>query len=165
MNPHSLLEEALNQLLHLSCWAVMVNDEFASGLTLYLGDQLARSIPLDVPDLPTSLQLYSGAFELVIADCTWRLDSQDAILTSWSDPAILQAEALAQIEGINVQYWEITWPGLDLTLHFENALALRLFCDQTDEMDAGDNYALLSPSHLFHVGTRSHLTVAPRPKI
>lgn len=165
MNPYSLLEEALNQLLHVACWAVMVSDEFSNGLTLYLGDQLARSIPLDVPDLPTPLQLYSGAFELVIADCTWRLDSQAAILTSWSDHPVLQAEVLAQLEEMRIQHWEITWPGLDLTLHFENALALRLFCDQTDEMDSGDNYALLSPSYLFHVGTRSHLTVAPRPKI
>ncbi|MGV2434906.1 MAG UNVERIFIED_CONTAM: hypothetical protein LVT10_08490 [Anaerolineae bacterium] len=66
-------------LLHVACWAVMVSDEFSNGLTLYLGDQLARSIPLDVPDLPTPAKLYSGAFELVIADCTWRLDSQAAI--------------------------------------------------------------------------------------
>jgi hypothetical protein len=56
-------------------------------------------------------------------------------LTSWSDHPVLQAEALAQLEEMRIQHWEITWPGLDLTLHFENALALRLFCDQTDEMD------------------------------
>jgi hypothetical protein len=160
------LETALNTLVtdpH-PCWAVLVRGGLDNGVTLSLGDKRKRPVPLDAPSLTPDQQQFAGAYELAIADCTWRLDAPDVIGTSWSDTDDAQRAALKHLLGQPVNAWEITWPGLDLTLHFANRLALRLFCDQTDPVDGGENYTLHTPKTVFHVGVRSQLTTSPRPK-
>lgn len=164
MNKYRLLESVLNQMIGAACWSVLVSDGLENGATLSLGDQIERILPLEAPNLTEAQRDYIGAYELAIADCTWRLDSPDKIVTSWSDDLALKREFLAYLLNQPVAAWEITWPGLDLTLHFANELSLRLFCDQTDPQDSGENYALLSPDYLFSVGVRSALTVQPRPE-
>ncbi len=160
------LETALNALVAEPhpCWAVLVRGGLDNGVTLSLGDKLKRPVPLDAPNLTADQQQFTGTYELSIADCTWRLDAPDVIGTSWSDDADLQRKALGHLLGQSVSAWEITWPGLDLTLHFANRLALRLFCDQTDPVDGGENYTLHAPAIVFHIGVRSELSVSPRPK-
>ncbi|MEO0563852.1 MAG: hypothetical protein AAF125_17235, partial [Chloroflexota bacterium] len=130
-NKFQLLETALNALVGQSAWSVMTRGGLDNGLTMSLGDRIERPVPLDAPSLTPLQQQYAGAYELSIADCTWRLDAPDAIETSWADDADIQREALTLLLDAPISAWEITWPGLDLTLHFENELTLRLFCDQT----------------------------------
>lgn len=164
MNKYQVLEEQFNGMVEQVCWSLLVPDDIENGLTLSIGDKHKRTLPLDAPTLSEEQRHYIAAYELAIADCTWRLDSPDEIVTSWSDEAPVQRAALANLVGQRVAAWEITWPGLDLSLHFMNALSLRLFCDQTDPDDSGTNYALLTPKMLFTVGVRSALTVQARPK-
>jgi hypothetical protein len=158
------LEAALNALAQEfhPCWAVLVHGGLDNGVTLSLGDKVKRPTPLDAPNLTADQQQFAGAFELSVANCTWRLDAPDVIGTSWSDDATVQRETLGHLLGHPVTAWEITWPGLDLTLHFANHLALRLFCDQTDPVDGGENYSLHTPETVFYVGVRSELTVSKR---
>ncbi len=163
-NPHQLLAAALDEMVKQVCWSVLVSGGLENGMTLSLGDKTPRILPLDAPNLTEEQRTHIGAYELAIADCTWRLDSPDQIVTSWSDDDATKRSYLGYMLGQPIAAWEITWPGLDLTLHFANQLSLRLFCDQTDPVDGGENYALLSPKLLFNVGVRSALTVLPRPE-
>jgi hypothetical protein len=161
-NKFQALEDALNGMVGAGCWSVMVPGGLENGLTLSLGDKVPRPAPLNAPNLTAEQQAFWGAYELIIADCTWRLDSPDVIVTSWSDDAPAQRERLAHLIGTVIGAWEITWPGLDLSLHFDNALSLRLFCDQTDPQDSGHNYSLLAPGLQFYVGVRSELSTQKR---
>jgi len=156
---YALLEGTLNDLVGQACWSVLVRGGLENGLTLSMGDQIPRAQPLDAPTLTPEQRAFVGAFEWSLADCTWRLDSPDLIVTSWSDDPDTQRDALGHLIGVAVAAWDITWPGLDLTLHFGNELSLRAFCDQTDPDESGDNYTLHTPGLLFHVGVRSALTV------
>lgn len=160
---YQILEHTLNQMIGQSCWAVMVSGGLDNAITLSFGDKLARKVPLESPHLPDVQRKFYGAYELAVADCTWRLDSTGSIVTSWSDDEAPKREALNYLLATPITQWEITWPGLDLTVHFKNQLALRLFCDQTSLEDGGENYALLSPSYIFQVGVRSTLTLQPKP--
>ena len=162
VDKYQRLAAALDAMIGQVCWSVLVSEGLDNGATISLGDRVPRDTPLDAPNLTAEQRAYAAAFELSIADCTWRLDSPDAIVTSWSDDDVTQDEYLGYLVGQPVTRWEITWPGLDLTLHFANDLSLRLFCDQTDPADSGDNYALLTPNDLFNVGVRSALTVTRR---
>ncbi|MEL6151795.1 MAG: hypothetical protein AAFV33_09260 [Chloroflexota bacterium] len=159
---YTLFEEVLNQLVGEACWSVLVSGGLDNGATLSFGNKMERAVPLDSPNLTDDQKLYTGAFELAIADCTWRLDSPNQIVTSWSDEETVKREYLGYLVEQPVSAWEITWPGLDLTLHFANHLSLRLFCDQTDPVDSGENYSLLSPDYTLNVGIRSALAVSPR---
>jgi hypothetical protein len=158
------LEVTLNNLIGQPCWSVLVPDGLENGLSLSLGERIKRGIPLDAPSLTAEQRQYIGAYELTIADCTWRLDAPEVIVTSWSDETAIQRERLSYLLDQTVSNWEITWPGLDLTLHFDNSLSLRLFCDQTDPDESGENYTLLTPTLLFNVGVRSQLHVSARPE-
>lgn len=158
------LEATLNALIGQACWDVMVRGGLDNGATLSMGDKIPRTTPLNAPNLPIAQQQYRAAYELIIADATWRLDSPDHIVTSWSDEAAHRRDMMAVLIGQKVSDWNITWPGLDLTIHFNNGLALRIFCDQTDPDESGENYTLVSPQHQFTVGIRSELTQSTRPK-
>ncbi|MEM6283991.1 MAG: hypothetical protein AAF787_17500 [Chloroflexota bacterium] len=160
---YKLFEDVLNTLVGEGCWSVLVSGGLDNGATMSMGNKVERPVPLDSPNLTDEQKTYVGAFELVIADCTWRLDSPNQIVTSWSDDETVKREYLGYLAGQTVSAWEITWPGLDLTLHFANHLSLRLFCDQTDPVDSGENYSLLSPDYILNVGIRSALAVSQRP--
>jgi hypothetical protein len=162
MDKYQLLAAVLDTLIKRGCWSVLVSGGLDNSITLSFGDKIDRAVPLDAPNLTDDQKLFTGTFELAIADCTWRLDSPDEIVTSWSDDEGTKRGLLAHLVGQPVAAWEITWPGLDLTLHFGNALSLRLFCDQTDPVDSGENYTLLSPDYVFKVSIRSDLIVQPR---
>jgi hypothetical protein len=162
VHKYTRLESALNDMIGAVCWSVLIRGGMENGLTLSLGDKLPRSQALAAPALTPEQRAFAGAFEWSLGDCTWRLDSPDQIVTSWSDTPDAQGDALAYLMGAAVTSWDITWPGLDLTLHFDNALALRAFCDQTDPDESGTNYDLLTPSLAFNVGVRSNLTVHDR---
>ena len=159
---YALLESELNTLVGAPCWAVLVSGGLDNRVTLSFGDQLPRSTPLLADTLTKAQQQFAGAYELSIADCTWRLDSPDEIVTSWSDDTAARRHWLGYLVGQRITAWEITWPGLDLTLHAANSLTLRLFCDQTNPDDSSDNYTLHTPQRVFLVGVRSHLDVQPR---
>jgi hypothetical protein len=50
-------------------------------------------------------------------------------------------------------------PGLDIKMYLEDELTLKIFCDQVNEVDCADNYALYIEDEVFVVGTKSHLSV------
>jgi len=164
MNKFEVLEQNLNDLVGQKCWSVLISSGLDNSVTISMGDKIIRSKPLDAPNLTGDQKHFIGNYELVIADCTWRLDSPNSIVTSWSDEDDAKREAMKYLVGESITAWDITWPGLDLTLHFEHTLSLRLFCDQTDPTDSGENYALLVPDYLFNVGVRSELSLYERPK-
>lgn len=162
-NKFQLLETTLNALVGLPCWGVIVRGGLENGAAIQLGNQIPRPTPLNAPKLSEKQQHYRPAYELNIADCTWRLDSPNAIVTSWSDEPDVQQQQLETLTTTHIRAWEITWPGLDLTLHFDNERSLRLFCDQTDPETGGDNYTLQSPHYHFTIGIRSNLQMQTQP--
>lgn len=159
---YTIMANNLNTLKGHLCWSIIVSGGLENGASLSFGGQVARGKPLEAPTLSPEQRAFAGQYELAIAECTWRLDAEHTIVTSWSDNPDMQRRALAYLLGVKVVDYDITWPGLDLTLYFENILALRLFCDQTDPDDSGHNYTLYTPEHRFLVGVRSALTMAPR---
>ncbi|MFZ4814059.1 MAG: hypothetical protein ACOYL5_05975 [Phototrophicaceae bacterium] len=156
------MEAALNALVGQVCWSVLVADDYTGSITLSLGERLARKTLLESSRLTPEQQQFTGAYELDVADCCWRLDAPNSIITSWTDHGDIKRQTLAYLVGQPIVAWEITWPGLDLTVHFAEQMVLRLFCDQTDPVEGGENYTLFSPELAFRVGRRSLLDAFPR---
>jgi hypothetical protein len=69
---------------------------------------------------------------------------------------------LKRIVGRHVRAIDVSTPSFDATVAFDDGLSLRLFCDQTNEEDRGDNYSLFTSTQTLTVGCRSRLEISPR---
>ena len=135
-----------------------------SMVSLDFGAKVARDKPLPYPNvkLTPDEHKFRGELVLYIEDCPWRLDSHDEVLASWTDsnaprgPIVIEMKKLV---GTRVVHVEVTHPGLDLLLRFDNGFVLRIFPDQS-ERDGGDNYSLSVADGLTYiVGARSQLSI------
>ncbi|MFW5771825.1 MAG: hypothetical protein ACOCZH_00775, partial [Phototrophicaceae bacterium] len=82
-------------------------------------------------------------------------------LATWldsSEPEGALTVAVQQLREQRVAAVELLRPGLDLLLHFDNDLRLRVFPDQIDA-DEGDNYALALPDRVYVVAAGSTLYI------
>lgn len=104
----------------------------------------------------------SDDFSLLV-ECAWRLDSREGVLCSWTDAGASGGAWLEQIclvVGQRVKSVKLSSPGLDVCITFESGLCLRIFCDQTDISDEGDNYLLGSTARTFTVHPKGRLSVS-----
>lgn len=156
MSPELLsqFEAALQQLVGLECWNMMAG-AVGSLASLDFGAKVRRDKPLPFPNVKLTPEehQFRGEYVLYLEYCPWRLDSPDEVLASWNDssaPTGRIITGLRQIVGARVSSVHLLRPGLDLTVHFDHGLSLRIFPDLT-ERDDGDNYSL------SHAGSATYI--------
>ncbi len=153
--------EAVQSLVGKPCWNVLAG-AVGSLASLDIGAKVERDEPMPFRNTKMALEShkYRGEVVLYIEDCPWRLDGPDAVIASWTDSNAPQGPivtGLNQLVGQTIADAQITRPGLDLVLTFENGYVLRLFPDQSDPNE-GDNYALdVHGQRSFVIGAHSQL--------
>lgn len=163
MNEIDQLEQALHTLIGQPCWNVLAG-AVGSLASLDIGAKVERDQPLPFRNVKLSLEAHKfrGETILYIEDCPWRLDGPDSVIAAWTDsnaPDGPIVTGLNKLVGHTITHAELTRPGLDLALTFDNGLTLRLFPDQTDP-EAGDNYALdRHDASTFIISTRSSIRI------
>jgi len=155
-------EQVLHELAGQPCWRVQVSG-VGSLVNLHFGERVRRSQPLTQPGfrLTPEEREFQGRYVLYLEDCPWRVESGQAVLATWldsSEPEGALTVAVQQLREQRVAAVELLRPGLDLLLHFDNDLRLRVFPDQIDA-DEGDNYALALPDRVYVVAAGSTLYI------
>jgi len=131
--------------------------------SLHIGEKIALKQPLPFPNasLSPDEHKYRGEFVLYIADCPWRLDAPDQVLTTWlasNAPDGPIVTHLRDLIGQHITDVVLTKPGLQLTLKFDSNITLHVFPDQIDP-DEGDNYSLSTPEQIYIVAPGSELII------
>jgi hypothetical protein len=132
-------------------------------VSLHFGGKVPLKQRLENPKLMDALRTHEGEYVMFI-ECAWRIDERDQVVAGcWDDNADggPMLSGLRRIVGQPVRSIEISG-ACDLTIAFEGDLSLRVFCDQTNEEDGGDNYSLFTPSRTMTVGCRSRLAISAR---
>lgn len=159
----SEFEAALQKLVGLVCWSIVGGKPSGTIATFDFGQKIARRHPLHYPQLSLEQRSYYGEISLVTCFCPWRVENPDEVIGSWterSDNGVPLMHPLENLIGLTVERVELARPALDLTLTFSRDLTLRLFCDQTNEKDGGDNYIYFAPDRSYSVELHSKLHVS-----
>jgi hypothetical protein len=53
-------------------------------------------------------------------------------------------------------------PAIDLQLHFDNEMTLKVFCDETNDVDMANNFTFSTPKMNYTVGTKSQIVLEAR---
>ncbi len=150
------LEEALNTLDGKTCWSVVAGGASGSVVSLDFGEKIPRERPLRNPELTEDQRLFKGESSLFV-ECDWRLETEQEVLCSSTDPVPFSAAVLASLDQMvdrRIVGIEVAKPGWDVGLRFEGALHLSVFCSETGG-DERDNYSLLAPYRALTVGAFS----------
>jgi hypothetical protein len=137
--------KSFNKLLNKKCWAF--HNSVETTISFNFGKKIKRSRPLKTKLRPLIERRYDGEFHLLIF-CSWRIESKSKILISSREenggyykqggPTL---KALKSLIGSKVTAVEISNPGFDFALTFENDLTFRVFCDTTGKpRNHNDNY-------------------------
>lgn len=129
----------------LPCWNVQAG-AVGSMASLHIGAKVPLDKPLPYPNrsLTPDEHKFRGEYVLYIEDCPWRLESTDAVIALWTQsnaPDGPMVTGLNRLIGTTIDSAQVTLPGMDLAVRFDNGLTLRVFPDQSDP-DEGDNYSL-----------------------
>ncbi len=158
----SAFREVLNKLVGQLCWSVQAGN-IGSLASLQFGNKLPLDKPLPFPNpaLTEDEHRYRGEFVLYIEDCPWRLDGTERVLATWLDSNAPDGPMVTYMKsrlGAIVTEVDITYPGLDLFLRFNDNIMLRIFPDQVDPSE-GDNYSLQYNHQTFVIAANSTLYI------
>lgn len=150
---------ALLGLVGKRCWGIAAGANTGSVIDLHFGAKVPRRCSVPNPTLPADLRDFGGEFGLLV-ECAWRLDAPEGIVCGWIESASGRDPmnaGLRRIMGQTVQQVSVVPPAWDLSLHFENTLILRVFCDRTASASGDDNYTFFTPTCAHVVSNRSCL--------
>ena len=139
-----VLQRAVTSLIGQECWSVTVAD---GSLQLKVGRKLPRTKPL-LNLFLTELERTHDAELALHIRCAWRLDGGDAVLSVCSDPKPAQCPTPPDLEclrGARITDAVLTAPAWDLTLHFGDVGALKVFCDGSVLEPEEDDYSVFTP--------------------
>jgi len=148
------LQNAIRLLEQRPCWAVIYGRETWPNLSMHFGEKIPRNRPLPTA-VREDVKFFDGEFGLYV-ECTWRLETETSIIGSSRQPIVEDApvlDVLGSLENQLVSQVELQMPGMDLTLRFDDGVALRVFCDEID--DSRSNFSFFFPRGSITVGPRS----------
>jgi hypothetical protein len=90
-----------------------------------------------------------GEWHLWLYGCAWRLEQEERIITASEDNRSKIVAAIQCIEGQALQTFELQTPALDAVVTFEGNIVLRLFSNNTEDMDS---WMLFTPEKVITVG-------------
>jgi hypothetical protein len=158
-DPLSHLLSIVEQIIGTTCWKVAAaGGATGSHFNLDFGNMIEW--PVDTTRMvPLEMQRGTyGEFGVQVGCASWRLDSENAPITAWTDiasPDGPMVKGLRLLQDCIVTDAKITKPGLDLLLEFNKNYSLRVFCDQFDEQY--DNYSVSFRDVYLMVKARSHI--------
>ncbi len=147
-------------LIGLPCWSVIAGKGTGSVISLGFGGRQLRSKPLNNKNLTDDERKYHSDISLMI-HCSWRLSSKNEILSSWREALENRELMLTNLKSIRnkkINNIDIDPISLDLKIYFEGNKKLDVFCDETDDSDADDNYNLFTNEKIINVGLKSILS-------
>lgn len=160
----NVLFEGLRSLKGKHCWGVVAGKGTGSMVALDFGGRVSRSKRLENPHLTLEQQRFTGEYSLFIG-CSWRLDGPDAVVCGCEDSNVEDGSMLGGLQslvGQAVTDVEISPPGYDLVVGFDDATSLRVFCEHTDKKEEEDNYSFFTPDSVYTVGCRSVASIEIR---
>jgi hypothetical protein len=153
------LKAITNLLIGLSCWSIIGGKGTGSVIHLGFGSKKLRDRPLKNPHLTEEERLYDPDISLMVY-CSWRLSSETDILCSWReaisniDNMLLNLELIRNKKIIKIDICPLS---LDLDIYFEGNNKLEIFCDETNDYDADNNYSLFTEEKIINAGLKSVL--------
>jgi hypothetical protein len=141
-DPIFQLSEIVSKLIGTTCWQVGALGSVAgSHFILDFGRKIEW--PMINDRYSEVLPRYHGEFGLQVGSASWRIDDKVKPITSSDDLSTLNGPmitGLRLLKGCVVTAANITQPGMDLFLDFNNVYSLKIFCDLFDE--SYDNYSV-----------------------
>lgn len=151
--------KVLSDLVGAECWSVVAGAGTGSVILLQIGEKLPRDKVIPNPHLSEDARRFDGEFHLYV-EAVWRLDSHKGVVCgAWDDNRAggPMLKGLSRLRGSIVESFDLEEVGMDLVFKFSNNLKLKIFCDQLNEADQGDNYTLGTQGDSYIVGRRSIL--------
>lgn len=161
-DPVSQLASIVARLIGSTCWRVSAGGVTGSRFNLDFGEKMkwgtdAKDHGLNV----TAPESSYGECGVQVGCASWRLDSDAGPITACTDVAAPRGAMVAGLGVLRdcvVTGAEVTMPGLDLVLTFDEKYVLRVFCDQFDE--SCDNYSVSFRNTYVSVTARSRVVAS-----
>ncbi len=134
-------------------------------ISLDFGKKIPQKKKAANTHLPPIRQRFIGEIAIFIENAAWRLDSELEIIcssTSSNHKGGRYEKAANLLVGRKVVRVDISKPALDLVIEFDGKLFLRVFCDQTNEVDNHDNYSVHMVEGIYTIGTNSQVKYLKR---
>ena len=126
-----------------------------SVIGLGFGERLRRTKALKNPMLSETDKNFASELELTVY-CAWRLRSGSEVLCGWRDTGDDRTWSLLQsLVGRSVGSAIVQSGTQDLSVQFDDAFALEIFCDITASGESEDNYTCADRETIESVGIRS----------
>lgn len=158
----SELLKSLDTVRGKECWGFIAGPGTGSMITLDFGGKIPRRKPISNPTLSGEQQKFQGDVVLFIQFAAWRIDSASSVICSSTSPNDLDGpfgEGFRSLLRKRVMNIDVSSPGCDLMIEFENGFVLRVFCDQVNGEDNVCNYSLHLREKVVSVGTGSQVVV------
>lgn len=140
-------------LIGKKCWGIIAGAGTGSNIVIDFGGKKRRKGLLKNDKLSDVQKEYEGEFSLYIT-CTWRLETEHKIICGSNDPnrdGGPMLKGLKEIIDREVTSLDIITPSLDVSLNLSGGYKLKVFCDETNEEEAFDNYSFFMPDIIFTV--------------
>lgn len=153
MDLKEILLHAIQDIVAEECWGVVGGEGTGSVILLSIGAQIPRPRPLSNPHLSELCRHHEGAYSLRIM-CPWRIDSPSQVIagshmSNANDGPMVSG--LEEICGEKIVAVICTFPGLDLTIQFENQRSLVIHCTEIG-WDYDECYSFGTPKGYYSVG-------------
>jgi hypothetical protein len=151
--------EVVRQVLGKPCWSAIASERTDWVIALDLGEKVRRSMRLANPRLSFLQRTYEGEYSFLIESC-WRLDGPEMVICTCYDsnkPGGAMLTGIAELEGRTVEAVDVSSPGCDLTIAFNEGIVLRCLSTESDPKTKRNNWSFWSPSGLVTVGPRGRV--------
>lgn len=135
--------EAIKKMVGQPCWGFVAGEGTGSVVSLQIGGKVPRTILINNPSLTIEQQQNTGEYVLLI-ECAWRLETKTKVICgAWDDNSEngSMKKGLRHLLGHKIEFIDLSKPGLDLKIGFDNGFMLQIFCDSTNLKDKTDNYS------------------------
>lgn len=162
--PYSDFKSTVDSIVGEQCWLVIAGKGTGSVIHLGFGGKTPRKKPLKNLSLYEEERLFLPDASLIVS-CSWRLSLSDKVLCSWrssNEPDEKMIAGLSLLRLSKVCDISICPVFFDICLTFENNVALRVFCDITDDGESDNNYIFFFPDKIFTIDTKCALITEKR---
>ncbi|WP_027710190.1 hypothetical protein [Zooshikella ganghwensis] len=157
MNINSCIE----LLCGKKCWSIIAGEGTGSVVNLGFGDKKKRNKLLQNSELTEEQRCYYPELELMVF-CAWRVLKLNTVICGWRDSNAPEGDMLNGLQllkdkaVIDLKLSKFTH---DLELILEDDISIQLFCDQTNDYDADENYTLFMNPGSCSVGLKSIVNI------
>lgn len=147
------IDKCIEVLPGLNCWSVVAGPGTGSVVHLGFGEKILRTKPLKNTKLSDEQRNFEPETSLMI-HCSWRVSRSKKVICGWRDSNELDGDMLNGLlllkdrSIIDVRFTNVAY---DLDVYFDNDILLQLFCDQTNDDEADENYSLFTKGKIFTV--------------